>query len=414
MPVIPNIIHIPKQVLELTDDNGREEKLQVYREEEDGNEYLFAEQNTDTLMRLHWIYDEIPLTTDERDYRTANNIIKENISGIMLLFTQNEVGVAGGYVKLASIFKPNQVKNWFIFAGGSEVTHEMAYSLFTDTIGLPTSIYSDFLEDELMTAKTKYVVKAKLRDWSDYLKDALKANGIYRIVRDMEDMEAYEKNYNGIWGFVFRPFKKSPEVVRELYTDAVLSAWSEYRRAIARMLAIYGGGTEAISLFAQFAMLNRYPLEGMFQGLGEVNQYSIREEYKHFMGNAEVFRKFISENPDIWDDELKSEIYQAIRDIVDYEEKMVRKLKHPYITDEEAINYIHYQADAVLKEFGMKPNWNQTTHTFQYMEEITSIVVADFFNRNVTQYAKRINGSKAELREKYRLRKLERGASTSA
>lgn len=42
----------------------------------------------------------------------------------MKLFTSNEVLVKTGYAKFASIFKPNQVVNWAMYAGGSEVVHE--------------------------------------------------------------------------------------------------------------------------------------------------------------------------------------------------------------------------------------------------------------------------------------------------
>ena len=44
--------------------------------------------------------------------------------------------------------------------------------------------------------------------------------------------------------------------------------------------------------------------------------WSIKDEQVHVLGNSWLFREFIKENPDIWDDSLKFDIYQAMREIV--------------------------------------------------------------------------------------------------
>ena len=43
-----------------------------------------------------------------------------------------------------------------------------AYSLFTETIGLPNSVYTDFLDVNVMKTKTSYIDKAKVKKWEEY------------------------------------------------------------------------------------------------------------------------------------------------------------------------------------------------------------------------------------------------------
>lgn len=211
---------------------SRRSIIPVFKDDHDGNTYDFMDTYIDALMDMQWKYNAIPLQKDVEDYQRALVNDPEEaklIENIMKLFTSNEVLVKTGYAKFASIFKPNQVVNWAMYAGGSEVVHEKAYSLFTDTIGLPNSVYTDFLDINVMKTKTTYVDKAKVKKWEEY-----KAVGL---------------------------------------TDAETD-W-EFRRSVARMLAIYGAGTEAVTLYAQFAMLLRFRMEGKYPGLCQIVEYSI-------------------------------------------------------------------------------------------------------------------------------------------
>ena len=335
---------------------NRRTALPVFKDEHDGNTYDFMDKYIEALMDMQWKFNAIPLQKDVEDYQRALVNDPEEaklIQDIMKLFTSNEVLVKTGYAKFASIFKPNQVVNWAMYSGGSEVVHEKAYSLFTDTIGLPNSVYTDFLDVSIMKTKTTYIDKAKVKKWEDY-----KSAGL---------------------------------------TDAEVDY--EFRRAVARMLAIYGGGTEAVTLYAQFAMLLRFRMEGKYPGLCQIVEYSIRDEYTHHLGNSHLFRQYITENPDIWDDELKFDIYESMREIVAYEDALIDYL-NPKEKDKFK-TYVRYQANSALLELGMKANWEQAlVNPFEFMSLITGTVITDFFSGKVTQYSKKMLGSREDLRAK--------------
>ena len=338
--------------------------IPVFKDDHDGNTYDFMDTYVDALMDMQWKYNAIPLQKDVEDYQKALINDPEEaklIENIMKLFTSNEVLVKTGYAKFASIFKPNQVVNWAMYAGGSEVVHEKAYSLFTETIGLPNSVYTDFLDVNVMKTKTSYIDKAKVKKWEEY-----KAVGL-------SDAEA---------------------------------DW-EFRRAVARMLAIYGAGTEAVTLYAQFAMLLRYRMEGKYPGLCQIVEYSIRDEYTHHLGNAHLFRQYIQENSDIWDDELKFDIYESMREIVAYEDALIDYLNPK--DKEKFKTYVRYQANSALLEIGMKANWiDVKTNPFEFMELLVGTIITDFFSGKVTQYSKKMLGSRDELKEKIRKLNAER------
>ena len=344
---------------------SRRTAMPVFKDDHDGDTYDFMDDYIDALMNMVWKYDAIPLQKDVEDYQralTGNPQEAKLIENTMKLFTSNEVLVKTGYAKFASIFKPNQVVNWAMYAGGSEVVHEKAYSLFTDTIGLPNTVYTDFLDINVMKTKTTYIDKAKVKKWEEY-----KAVGL---------------------------------------TDAEAD-W-EFRRAVARMLAIYGAGTEAVTLYAQFAMLLKFRMEGKYPGLCQIVEYSIRDEYTHHLGNAHLFRQYIQENPDIWDDELKFDIYESMREIVAYEDALIDYLSP---SDKESFKaYVRYQANSALLELGMKANWTDVqSNPFEFMELITGTVITDFFSGKVTQYSKKMNGSRDALRAKLQKIKQEKG-----
>lgn len=335
---------------------NRSTSVPVFKEAT-GTKYPFMIEYTDTLMNMFWKWDAIQLGKDVQDYKKAKatgSKEAKDIEETMKLFTQNEVMVKNGYVKMASIFKPNEVVNWCNYAAGTEVNHEMAYSLFTETIGLPDSTYTDFLDTNVMATKTTYLDKAKVKKWEQY-----KAMGL---------------------------------------TDAEAD-W-EFRRAVARMLALYGGGAELVSLYAQFAMLLAYQFEGKYPGLCQIVEYSIRDEYVHGMANCQLFRTYISENPDIWDDELKFDIYEGMRELVSYEDTLIDYIDADHIDNELYKQYIRFQADQALSELGMKKNWNISKNPLPFMEEVTGTILTDFFSGKVTSYSRKMIGTREELREK--------------
>lgn len=194
---------------------------------------------------LHWTKREIELGQDVKDWNTkASDIDKFLITNILRTFTTNETAVGAGYDTELRIFKPQEVKMMLRAFAARENVHIDAYALFTDTIGEfdENTFYNEWHQYEVMERKLDYIHKARVKHFHQYI-----------------DMER-EKNPDG-----------SEDEVRA-------KANTEFRRDVARQLAVYGAGTEGILLFSQFAILMNYQRQGMFPGLATIVEWSIRDK----------------------------------------------------------------------------------------------------------------------------------------
>lgn len=325
--------------------------LPIYKTPQ-GFKYPEAIEFWNTHDKMVWHKDEINLSQDIKDFALASQKEKDFIINVMRLFTQNDTQASTGYTTLLRLFKPFEVTAMLASFLDREITHVQSYANFTDTLGIGDQVYTEFLDIPVMSQKMEYLEKAKVKKYEEY-----KAMGL---------------------------------------SDAEVD--KEFRRAVARMLAVYASGLEAVELFSQFAMLLTYQEQGKYPGLCDTVIFSIKDEQMHVLGNSWLFRKYIEENPDIWDDSLKYDIYQGMREIVSQEDLLLDYLNPPHLDKGIFKQYIRHRADFALKEIGMKPNWGIDVNPLPYMDAITAPIMADFFSQRVTEYSTSLNGNWEDLR----------------
>lgn len=304
--------------------------------------------------KMVWHWDEVPLADDVINFNKADESERTFITQLLRLFTQNDVEVGDGYDTLLRIFKPTEVKMMLRSNSDRESTHVAAYANFTEVLGFDDSFYSEFLDVPIMKDKIDYIEKAKVKKYEDY-----------------------EQEHKDL--FLFGGWTKEP---KEDYIDR------RYKQDIIRMMAVYATATEGISLFAQFAMLLKYQTENKYKGLGTLVEWSIKDEEQHVKSNSWLLRTFIKENQDVFTDEVKFDVYEAVRQIVAKEEALVDYLNPPHMDKEVVKTYIRYIADQRLKLIGFKPNWNIVSNPLPFMEEITGVTMTNFFEGKATEYTK--------------------------
>ncbi len=64
---------------------------------------------------------------------------------------------------------------------------------------------------------------------------------------------------------------------------------------IAKTLAMFGGFTEGLQLFASFAMLMNFPRFNKMKGMGQIVSWSVRDESLHCEGIIKLFHTFVKE-----------------------------------------------------------------------------------------------------------------------
>jgi len=110
--------------------------------------------------KIHWGEWEASLMEDVNQWKSGkvSTSEKEFIMQILRLFTQSDVIVGGSYVDVfLPHIKNNEARMMMLSFAQRETIHMRAYAFLNDTLGLPESEYSAFLEYEEMTEKVEFM-----------------------------------------------------------------------------------------------------------------------------------------------------------------------------------------------------------------------------------------------------------------
>jgi ribonucleoside-diphosphate reductase beta chain len=263
--------------------------------------------------QMHWFPEDVPLHNDVKDWQELNDSEKNLLTQIFRLFTQSDVDVGSGYIdKYMRIFKKPEARMMMASFANMESIHQHAYSLLLDTVGMPEVEYKAFAEYEAMADKHEYINKIKV------------------TAKDKE--------------------------------------------SIAKALAVYSGFTEGLQLFSSFAILLNFPRFGKMKGMGQIITYSIRDESLHVEAMTKLFREFIKENINLWTDDLKKQIYQACRDMVELEDQFLNLVfkqgNIEGLTQDDMNKYIRYIADRRLLQLGLKPNYKVSKNPLTWLDDV--------------------------------------------
>lgn len=118
--------------------------------------YPWAMQIAEEHEKMHWGTWEAKLQEDVKQWK-SNSLTpdaKKFITQILRIFTQSDVAVADTYVdQFLPIFKNNEIRNMLLSFANREGTHQRAYALLNDTLGLDESEYAYFLNHKPMLDK---------------------------------------------------------------------------------------------------------------------------------------------------------------------------------------------------------------------------------------------------------------------
>ena len=281
----------------------------------------------------HWLHTEVPMAEDVKDWKKKlSTSEKEFLTNIFRFFTQGDIDVAGGYVKnYLPYFPQPEVRMMLMGFAAREALHIAAYSHLIETLGLPDAMYNQFLEYDAMKQKHEYVL-------------------------DISDQNSTKQN-------------------------------------TAKHIAVFSAFTEGMQLFSSFIMLLNFPRNGTMKGMGQIVTWSIVDETMHCESMTKLFRTYIEENKEIWNDELKGELYTVATRMVELEDKFIdlafQMGEMQRLTNADVKQYIRYIADRRLISLGLKGIFKVKKNPLPWVEEmVNSPVHGNFFENRVTDYAK--------------------------
>ncbi|WP_440959016.1 ribonucleotide-diphosphate reductase subunit beta [Oceanicaulis sp. LC35] len=280
--------------------------------------------------QVHWLPEEVPLGEDCKDWATKLTDKERNLlTQIFRFFTQSDVEVGANYMEnYMPLFKPVEVRMMLAAFSNMETIHIAAYALLLETIGMPDTEFSAFMEYEEMAAK------------HDYL---------------------------GKFGC---------ETDKDILTS----------------MAVFGGFTEGLQLFASFAMLMNFPRFNKMKGMGQIVSWSVRDESLHCEGMMKLFHTFAEETGALTKG-VKDDIADCCKTVVSLEDKFIELAfeagEVEGMTPEDIKNYIRYIADWRMKQLKLPTIYGVEEHPIPWLTEILNGVEhANFFEARATEYSK--------------------------
>jgi ribonucleoside-diphosphate reductase beta chain len=244
-------------------------------------------------------------------------------------FTQGDIEVNDNYMeRYARVFKPTEVKMMLSAFSNIETIHVAAYALLLETIGMPESEFAAFLDYEAMRNKHDYMGQFGVENEGDIL----------------------------------------------------------------RTVAMFGGFTEGLQLFASFAMLMNFPRFNKMKGMGQIVSWSVRDESLHCEGMIKLFHAFAAET-DALTKAVKDDIIGCCEHVVSLEDKFIDLAFEmgpvQGMTPEDIKAYIRYIADWRLGQLGLPKLYGAKDHPIPWLTAILNGVEhANFFEARATEYSK--------------------------
>jgi ribonucleoside-diphosphate reductase beta chain len=281
----------------------------------------------------HWLHTEVPMLEDVKDWKKKlTKEEKQFLTHIFRFFTQGDIDVAGGYVNnYLPYFPQPEIRMMLLGFAAREALHVAAYSHLIETLGLPETLYNEFME------------YAQLKEKHDYVMDISSANTT--------------------------------------------------KENTATHIAVFSAFTEGMQLFSSFIMLLNFPRHGKMKGMGQIVTWSIVDETQHTENMVKLFRTYIQENNEIWNDELKSRLYTIAEKMVELEDKFIDLAFQmggmEDLSAEDVKKYIRYIADRRLISLGLKGVFKVKRNPLPWVEEmINAPTHTNFFENRATDYAK--------------------------
>ena len=162
---------------------------------------------------------------------------------------------------------------------------------------------------------------------------------------------------------------------------------------IARTLAVFGGFTEGLQLFASFAILMNFPRFNKMKGMGQIVSWSVRDESLHTESIIKLFRTFVSENPEIWTEDFQRSLYVLCSEMVEHEDAFIDLAFElggvEGLNGSEVKEYIRYIADRRLTQLGLQPIYRLEKNPLPWMDEmLNGMEHTNFFENRATEYSK--------------------------
>ncbi len=271
---------------------------------------------------------------------------------------------------------------------------EMGVGYFSAAEGIVGDSVLHVIEENLTAAELKHAALRQIAEESIHMDSLLHIIGSLNI--DLDEVTAKFQDIPSIR-------KKNAFITRqmpELKMGVDLSQ-TVNKRKFAK--AIFGitqvmEGTQFYALFAMILSLHR---QNKMTGIGQMFQYTLRDESNHIALGRYLLQELFNENPDIRTPEFEQELIDFMNEGVALEKEFVRDCLPEDgvgMTQRDFLQYVDFNADRRLTSLGLPAQSEVKANPFLWLDEVIFLKKEkNFFETRVTEY--QTGGSMKNTRE---------------
>lgn len=260
---------------------------------------------------------------------------------------------------------------------------EMGVGYFSAAEGIVGDSVLHVIEDNLTAAELKHASLRQIAEESIHMDSLLHIIGSLNI--DLDEVTAKFQDVPSIR-------KKNEYITRhmpELKMGIDLTV-TENKQKFAKALFGITQVMEGTQFYALFAMILSLHRQNKMTGIGQMFQYTLRDETNHIALGRYILEKLIEENPDIWTEEFRQELIEFMREGVALEKEFVLDCLPEDIvgmTQGDFLEFVDYNADRRLTSLGLPRLSNVKFNPFHWLEEVIFLQKEkNFFETRVTEY----------------------------
>lgn len=287
---------------------------------------------------MHWHEGQVELQDDLRQYHSSDGLAtahvthlqnKNMIDKLLMLFTEMDVAVGGGYAKLLPYANNNEIRTLWFTQAAREVTHQRSYALASETFGVADS------------------------DWREFRK--------YVEMQDKVDLMSQDVGDLG------------------------------NKLNFCKFLAVVFLG-EGIALFGAFACLLNLQRFGKMLNFNTVNAWSLMDEQDHVNNNIRIFKEARTELSEVDNLKLDAFVHSLVKAYIEAEHKFFDIVfemgDQEGLTKQDAKDYINYLGELREFQLGLRDIEDIRENPLDWMDYLlTGSTHASFFETRVTDYS---------------------------
>jgi ribonucleoside-diphosphate reductase beta chain len=167
---------------------------------------------------------------------------------------------------------------------------------------------------------------------------------------------------------------------------------TENKQVLAANMFVFGQCMEGTQFYSLFGMVLSLYRQNKFPGIGQMFRYTLRDESNHIDLLRRLLIALRDENPDIWTEEFKKELWDLMKQAVELETEFIRDclpMNAVGLNADDFIQYIHYIANRRLEGVGLPLLDPKAQNVFPWLAEMMDIQKEqNFFEGRVTEYQK--------------------------